>query len=104
MSRLIDADEIKYEAHEKLGLGIDYSINESDVSYVAYKHQIDSIPTIDPVQHGYWITLTDCSNEGVYCSHCHKKVYKRDYSNTMKVRSKFCPNCGFKMDMDEIER
>ena len=55
-------------------------------------------------QHGYWITLTDCSNEGVYCSHCRKKVYKRNYSNIMKVRSKFCPNCGFKMDMKEIEK
>ena len=67
----------------------------------------DEIPTVVdavPVQHGYWITLTDCSNEGVYCSHCHKKVYKRDYSNTMKVRSKFCPNCGFKMDEKEVKR
>ena len=45
----------------------------------------------------HWVALTDCANEGVYCSHCHKKVYKLDYSNTMKVRSKFCPNCGFKM-------
>ena len=45
----------------------------------------------------HWVALTDCANEGVYCSHCHKKVYKSDYSNTMKVCSKFCPNCGFKM-------
>ena len=52
--RLIDADEIKYEVHEKLGLGIDYSTNESDVFYVAYKHQIDSIPTID---HAYGFPL-----------------------------------------------
>lgn len=50
------------------------------------------------VGHAHWIALTECANEGVYCSHCRKKVYKRDYSNTMKVRSKFCPNCGFKMD------
>ena len=54
--RLIDVDEIKYEAHEKLGLGIDYGINESDVFYVAYKHQIDSIPTIDLVK---WIPTTE---------------------------------------------
>ena len=66
--------------------------------------EIPSVVDAIPEQHGYWITLTGCSNEGVYCSHCRKKVYKRDYSNTMKVRSKFCPNCGFKMDMDEIEK
>ena len=52
--RPIDADEIKYEVHEKLGLGIDYSINESDVSYVVYKHQIDSMPTVDPMK---WIPI-----------------------------------------------
>lgn len=45
----------------------------------------------------YWITLDECANEGVYCSECHKKVFKLDYSNTMKIRSKFCPNCGRRM-------
>lgn len=45
----------------------------------------------------HWIALTDCADQGVYCSHCQKKVYKLDYSNTMKMRSKFCPNCGFEM-------
>ena len=29
---------------------------------------------------GYWVSLTDCSNAGVYCSVCHKKVYKEDYA------------------------
>lgn len=29
---------------------------------------------------GYWISLTDCANAGVYCSVCHKKVYKEDYA------------------------
>lgn len=39
-------------------------------------------PTIDValVRHGRWISLTDCSNAGVYCSVCHKKVYKEDYA------------------------
>ena len=23
---------------------------------------------------GYWVSLTDCANAGVYCSVCHKKV------------------------------
>lgn len=62
-----------------------------------------SIPAADvaPVMHGRWISLTDCSNAGVYCSICHKKVYKEDYAwcnKKNKVRSSYCPNCGAKMD------
>lgn len=45
---------------------------------------------------GYWFLLDDCANEGVYCSKCRKKVYKKDYAN-QKLKSKFCPNCGKKM-------
>lgn len=35
---------------------------------------------VEPVRNGQWISLTDCSNAGVYCSICHKKVYKEDYA------------------------
>ena len=50
---------------------------------------------------GYWVSLTDCANAGVYCSVCHKKVYKEDYAwcnRKNKLRSDYCPNCGAKMD------
>ena len=49
---------------------------------------------------GYWVSLTDCSNAGVYCSACHKKVYKEDYAycnRKNKLRSDYCPHCGAKM-------
>lgn len=49
---------------------------------------------------GHWVTLTDCSNEGVYCSVCHKKVYKEDYAwcnRKNKLRSEYCPYCGARM-------
>lgn len=67
---------------------------------------IDGIPAADvePVVHGRWISLTDCSNAGVYCSICHKKVYKEDYAwcnRKNKVRSPYCPNCGSKMDLED---
>lgn len=42
---------------------------------------------------GHWSLLDECSNEGVYCSVCNKKVYKKYYAN-QKVQSRFCPNCG----------
>lgn len=49
---------------------------------------------------GYWVSLTDCANAGVYCSVCHKKVYKEDYAwcnRKNKLRSGYCPHCGAKM-------
>ena len=49
---------------------------------------------------GHWISLTECANAGVYCSVCHKKVYKEDYAwcnRKNKLRSDYCPNCGAKM-------
>lgn len=49
---------------------------------------------------GYWVSLTDCANAGVYCSVCHKKVYKEDYAwcnRKNKLRSAYCPHCGAKM-------
>ncbi len=49
---------------------------------------------------GYWVSLTDCANAGVYCSVCHKKVYKEDYARCNrenKLRSDYCPHCGAKM-------
>lgn len=48
-------------------------------------------------KHGHWKLLDNCSNAGVYCSVCGKKVYRTDYAN-QKVKSKYCPNCGSIMD------
>ena len=31
-------------------------------------------------EYGHWVSLTDCSNAGVYCSVCNKKVYIEDYA------------------------
>ena len=63
---------------------------------------IEKQPTADVVEvkHGEWHLLYNCANEGVYCSVCHKKVYKTDYAN-QKIKSPFCPNCGAKMDKKE---
>ena len=65
------------------------------------RHQQFPAADVATVRHGRWISLTDCSNAGVYCSVCHKKVYKEDYAicnRKNKLRSDYCPNCGAKMD------
>lgn len=63
---------------------------------------IEKAPKADVVEvkHGYWHSLKNCSNEGVHCSVCSKKVYKIDYAN-QKIKSPYCPNCGAKMDLKE---
>lgn len=58
---------------------------------------ISSLQNLKSYNHGHWFLLDECSNAGVYCSVCHKKVYKEDYAN-QKLKSKFCPNCGAMMD------
>ena len=71
---------------------------------VCYSCMNSFITDVAPVRHGHWISLTACSNAGVYCSICQKKVYKEDYAwcnRKNKVRSPYCPNCGAKMDGDE---
>ena len=52
---------------------------------------------------GHWVSFTECANAGVYCSVCHKKVYKEDYARCNrknKFCSAYCPNCGAKMEGD----
>lgn len=63
---------------------------------------IQAMPAADvvPVVHGKWEVFDGCSNEGVYCSVCHKKVYKVEYANK-RFKAKCCPNCGAKMDKED---
>ena len=51
------------------------------------------------VVHGKWNAIDECANSGVYCSVCHRKIFKECYGNC-KLRSNYCPNCGAKMDGD----
>ena len=89
---------LKKDIHDEYSLGL-YDGCEYDTKL------IDEIPAADvaPVRHGHWISLTECANEGVYCSICKKKVWKSDYAwcskrRGNKLQSNYCPNCGAKMD------
>lgn len=100
------AEYIEREAaYEKCGW---YNTVNGKSVYAVRKDELVAIPAADvePVRHGRWRALTECANEGVYCSVCHKKVYRADYAwcnKKNKVRSPYCPNCGARMDLEVSE-
>ena len=56
--RLIDADAIRYERHNRNGFGIDYGVDEKDYYEVAYKEQIDAMTTIEQLPSAQkWIPI-----------------------------------------------
>lgn len=69
-------------------------------------NDVESISKINTEESktGKGVILDECANGGIYCSRCHKKVLKIDYSNTMKHKNfKFCPNCGADMRGEKNE-
>ena len=56
----------------------------------------------EKVWRGEWMALDECSNEGVYCKRCKKKVYRIEYANE-KMRSPFCPACGAAQTDEAVE-
>ena len=49
------------------------------------------------VVHGQWYMLDDCANAGLYCSACGRRVHREEFAYK-KLRSKYCPHCGARMD------
>lgn len=66
------------------------------------KEDVENLPSVKPTRpKGKWIVLDECANEGVYCSKCHKTVFKLEFNHTMKWRNfKYCPNCGAEMEVE----
>lgn len=77
------------------------STREDDIYTLYATAQMMAIDALRPVSReqvekvwrGEWMALDECSNEGVYCKRCKKKVYRIEYANE-KMRSPFCPACG----------
>lgn len=51
---------------------------------------------------GHWVVLENCSNAGVYCSECHKKIF--DHYPMRKQLSYFCPHCGTRIEGKAVKR
>ena len=76
------------------------NISENGAHHSLFIAELMIAHGVSEQERGYWVSLTDCSNAGVYCSVCHKKVYKEDYAwcnRKNKLRSDYCPHCGAKM-------
>lgn len=96
MTRLIDADAvIKYieEYWEMVKRGKPSRGMTAVMQNI--KTIVNSLPTVDAVQHGKWIN----ANEGRWntcevlkCSEC------GELDNRMYKTDKYCPNCGARMD------
>ena len=103
--RPIDASGLMNLLEKELDMnGItDWGKGYMDAIHDAMEH-VKFMPTLatNETKHGHWTLLDECSNAGVYCSVCSKKVYKTDYAN-QKIKSNYCPNCGSIMD-EEFER
>lgn len=53
---------------------------------------------VEKVKHGQWVDLGDfemCSA----CTGTHLKEFDTTYGKAIWSRSKYCPNCGAKMDL-----
>lgn len=100
--RMIDADLIKYEPMlSPKGNGQYEGVS------VAYKSQIDDLPTIEERKTGKWIDTTQ--GDHYKCSCCGTRAafwfneenssgWERDMSEWL---SDYCPNCGADMRGDE---
>lgn len=93
--RLIDANAIRGKAvpHTRGEYGYCADIRK----WAVLVGDIDDAPTIEaePVRYGHWVGRRLGSTD-VICSKCSTLETNRD-SN---YKSRFCPNCGAKMDGD----
>lgn len=98
--RLIDADacpalfDEEFKETKRLILDGEKHLDNLAEGFMEANKVIRSMPTIDaaPVVHGRWISYPDC---GVTrCSNC-------EWSIEECFDSKYCPNCGAKMDLPE---
>ena len=62
---------------------------------------LDALKLLKEQEIGHWVVLENCSNAGVYCSECHRKIF--DHYPMRKQLSYFCPHCGTRMEGQEVK-
>ena len=105
MAEYIDREAFKKSVDERYckpckGAGKDHNGCWCRVCWVDdMLDEIDCFSAADvaPVVHGRWYMLDDCANAGLYCSACGRRVHREEFAYK-KLKSKYCPHCGAKMD------
>ena len=96
MPRIIDADKaIEYlENHKRVAKENNFMLAADEDAII--KFISEKCPTIDPeslIPHGRWEVGEDVD---IQCSVCGRDALTE--GNFIQVRSRYCPNCGAKMD------
>lgn len=94
--RLIDADELK-DWSEIVPLTGDGGIDIND-----FDEKLKSMPTIDavPVRHGKWIHEVRYTIDSL---HSYQQYRCSECGMTYITNTKYCPNCGERMDGGESD-
>lgn len=93
-------------------IDLDVAIKDARANYgdvhdaVIMEHFLNAQPTVDaaPVVHGQWVNEDFPENlatvhDMAQCSVCGELSHKAEHGYA--ILSKFCPNCGAKMDLPE---
>lgn len=83
--------------HERTNVEMEMALNLALTALRPFSRE-----QVEKVWRGEWMALDECSNEGVYCKRCKKKVYRIEYANE-KMRSPFCPACGAAQTDEAVE-
>lgn len=73
---------------------------------IEFVRAVQKAPAVDPHKHGRWIWRQGTSDDEYYliCSRCKSTChgyYDEEDEQYLFVRSRYCPNCGAKMDGGE---
>ena len=94
---------LKYRRNIISSVDADWNANEIEaINFALSALRPVSREQVEKVWRGEWMALDECSNEGVYCKRCKKKVYRIEYANE-KMRSPFCPACGAAQTDEAVE-
>lgn len=103
MTREEAIELLKYRRNIISNVDVDWNANEIEaISLALSALRPVSREQVEKVWRGEWMALDECSNEGVYCKRCKKKVYRIEYANE-KMRSPFCPACGAAQTDEAVE-
>lgn len=99
MSRYIDAEKLKCSIDSETDSIFDWDMTIEELYYNLCK-LVDDEPTADvqEVKRGYWIPERDPDeNNRIQCFHCSVCDDDFHYIGAF-VATKYCPNCGARMD------